>query len=140
MAEIDPVAALVSYLETESTLQFLIEGRVFGEELPAVENAQMPRACIVVMASGGGGNIGSSYQQFGDGRVDVRCYGPSTREAKRLANLVYVAIKTLKRTVEKSCLIHWARLAGGPIKLNDLDTDWPCFWMSWQLLAAEVAA
>ena len=134
------IAALISFLSADTALDFYVAGRIFGEELPESAVAAMPRDCIVVKTSGGAGAFGAGWQEFGDRRVDLRCYGPTPLQANLVSDLAYVALKQMHRSLQGDCLLHWARIAGGPQALRDPDTDWPFALSSWQVLAAEIAA
>lgn len=134
----DPVDAIVALLRADPALAGLIGGRVFNTELPESETGAMPRGAIVVAPSGGG-LIGRAYQQYGDVRLDVRCYGETPKAARDVWRSVQPALKGLRREVRLGCLMHWARQGGGPLSGRDPDTDWPSIWSSWQVLVAEVA-
>lgn len=141
----DPLLALIAFLKADSTIDDLTNGRVFGVELPekdtatsfAIEN--MPIGAIVLRPSGGAQLIGNAYQRFGDGRVDVVCYGAKPRSARTLYLAAHGALKHLKRSTWAECVLHWARPAGGPLSLRDPDTEWPFTLSVWQVLANELA-
>lgn len=133
----DPIKGLTTFLKADATIAALVAARVFGEELPKSETASMPRKCIVVEPSGPG-SLGGGYQEYGDLRVDLRCYGETPYEARRLQRAAYGALKALRRKVHSGVLLHWAIRSGGPIGLRDPDTDWPFVFESYQVLVAEV--
>lgn len=139
MAMPDPVKAVMTYLAADSDVAALIAGRVFGGDLPQAQAASMPRACVVVREAGGG-LLGSSWEDYGDIRLDVFAYGATPHEAAQLRRAVYKRLKAMTRTVSETVLLHWAKLDGGPIPMFDVDTTWPYVWTSWQVLVNEIVA
>lgn len=135
----DPIGALVAFLKADADVAGEVGTRVFGGELPRGETASMPRKAIVLTPSGGG-FIGSGYQEYGDIRVDLHCYGETPKEANDVWRAVHPALKQLRRALQGPCLLHWARPAGGPLTLRDPDADWPFTLATYQILVAEVAA
>lgn len=133
-----PEVALKEFLKTDATVNTLTGGRVYADELPPKESDDMPRRCIVIKASGGARSFGGGYQEYGDGRYDVRSYGETPYEAGRVQAAVYRALKHLRREVHEGVLLHWAKHAGGPIPLRDPDTKWPSRFESFQVLASEL--
>lgn len=136
----DAIAGLRAFLLADPDVAALVSGRVFGGELAGAEAASMPRKAIVVARAGGPGAIGKGYQRYGDIGVELRCYGETPHSADQLWRRAYPALKQLARVIEDGCLIHWAKLGGGPMALRDPDTDWPFTLASFQVLVAEVAA
>lgn len=135
-----PISALVAYLKSDLTITEEVGDRVFGGEIPEDMVSDMPEATIVVKRAGGLDVIGNGWQEYGDIRVDVLCYGvdPFLAEAVNLA--VQPVMKQMRRTVEGDCVLHWARRSGGAIPLRDPKTDWPIVVSSWQVLVGELAA
>jgi hypothetical protein len=129
-----PEVGLKALLTARATLA---ESRVFVDEIPPGETASMSRKCIVIEPSGPS-VLGGAFQEYGDGRYDIRCYGETPYEAARLQAQVYQVMKHLQRETHAGVLIHWARRSGGPIPLRDPDTDWPFRFESYQVLIAEV--
>lgn len=136
----DSLGAIVNFLKADAGVASLVGTRVFGGELPRAETDSMPRAAIVVRPAGGLGTFGQAFQEYGDRRVDVRCYGTTPSAADAVYRHVHPALKQLSRVKQGSVLLHWARPAGGPLTLRDQDTDWPFTFCAWQVLAAEVTA
>lgn len=136
----DAVAALVAFLKQDVELQGLLGTRVYGGELPASVTGSMPTEAVVVSPAGGLGVIGSAYQEYGDVRLDVNCYGSTPNKAHEIWRCVHPLLKQMQRTSVSGTLLHWAKPAGGPLSLRDPDTDWPYNFSSWQVLAAEAAA
>jgi hypothetical protein len=134
----DLIAALVAYLEGDDRVRTLTQGRVFGDEIPSKESKNMARKCVVVSGGGGPTTIGDGYQEYGDQRIDVRCYGETPYEASRLQLAVYRALKHLRRCIYAGVLLHWAKRSGGPLRLREPDTSWPFRFESYQVLSAEV--
>jgi hypothetical protein len=133
-----PEVALIEFLKADSAVNTLTAGRIFGDELPANQIASMPRKCIVIEASGGAQSFGNAYQEYGDGRYDVRSYGETPYEAALVQRAIYRALKHLDRGVHAGLLLHWAKRSGGPLSLRDPDTSWPYRFESYQVLVGEV--
>lgn len=133
---IDPLPAIRQILLADTTVAALTDGRVYGDELNRGENADMPRAAIVI-ADAGGGALGGAYQRYGDTRIDLVCYGPTRREARLLYLAAKAVLKQLTRTVSVECVLHWARESAGGHTGIDPDTQWPACLSVWQVLASE---
>lgn len=143
MADVDPINAVVAFLRAQPDVAALVGSRVEAEELPDEQSAHMPRAAIVVSLAGGG-LLGRGYQEYGDVRVDIDCYGVTQRAARTLYLAVRPALKHLRREVvadsaDTRVLLHWARLSAGGTTARDPRTDWPVCISSWQIFASEVA-
>jgi hypothetical protein len=138
---VDLVGAVVAFLKADGGVAALAGTRVYGGELPKSESATppMPRAAAVVKEAGGG-VLGQAYQEHGDVRLDVICYGATPYEASRLSGAVYTALKNLKRVKITGVLIHWATASSKATGARDPDTDWPLSVSSWQVLVAEIPA
>jgi hypothetical protein len=135
----DPAAALVAFLKADADVTARVGSRVFAGELPAEENDHMPRQAIVVNPAGGG-LIGRGYQDYGDKRFDIDCYGETKRQSHDLYLEVFPALKQLRREVHAGVLLHWARASSDGRAMRDPRTDWPVTISSWQVLASEVPA
>jgi hypothetical protein len=135
----DPIEALVTWLKADADTAALVGTRVFGGELPTAQNASMPRRCVVIQPAGGG-IMGNAYQDYGDFRVDVDCYGETPYEAWRTYLAVAGALKHLNRELSEGVLLHWARASGKGVSGRDPDTDWPITFASFQVLAAEITS
>ena len=136
---VDPIPAVIALLKADGAVAAATGGRVFGAELPRGEVTSMPRAAVVVNAAGGG-LLGGGYQEYGDIRVDVDCYGTTRATSADVYGAVYDALKHLRREVHATVLLHWARPSAKAVSAVDPDTGWPVTTSSWQLLASEVAA
>lgn len=135
----DPVAAVVELLKADAGTAAIAGTRVFGGELPADEAANMPRAAIVVAASGGTSLTAKSFAEFDTARVDLFAYGATPREAEQLADTAALALRRARRKVWAGTLIHWINPAGGSAGARDPDAAWPRVFRSFQLLHALVA-
>jgi hypothetical protein len=136
---VDPIAALVAWLKVDAALAALLDGRIFGGELPREQIASMPRPALVLRPAGGG-LLGRAFQDFGDVRVDVECYGAVSRQAWEVNLAAYQALKHLSRVVSAGVLLHWAQPSSKGVLARDPSTDWPVCLASYQVLAAEVPA
>ena len=136
---VDPIGALVAWLRAAVPLGELVEGRVYGGELPREQVGAMPRPAVVLRPAGGG-LFGRAYQEVGDVRVDVDCYGSVPLEAWQVYLAAYEALKHLRREVVVGVLLHCATPSSKGVLARDPDTNWPVCLSSYQLLAAEVPA
>lgn len=134
----EPIDALVVILQDDPDVAAIAAARVYGGELPRDINTDMPEASVVLTPAGGGA-LGRAYQQYGDVRVDVTCYGSTAREAARLQTAVYQAFKQLQRTVAAGCLVHWARRSAGAVQGRDPTTQWPSTMSTYQVLVSEIS-
>lgn len=134
----DPIGALVAVLKADADVAALVGTRVFGSDLPGDESDSMPRAAVVIKPAGGG-LLDPGYQRWNDSRVDLICYAETPKLGADLYRTAHPVLKQLSRSEWAGCLLHWARPAGGPITMRDIDTDWPFTFSSWQVLASEQA-
>ncbi len=140
----DRMKALVAILKADSGVATQVSTRVFSPKLPPASasswgGSTMPCKAVALGHGGGLDTFGGGFQQFGDSRVDVRCWGATDHEADEVWRAVHSALKQLRRTLSGSILIYWANPAGGPMQLVDPDTTWPYVFASFQVLASEVA-
>lgn len=137
----DVIGAVKDYLENEGTVTALLDSdttRIYGGEILRADIDEMPRGAVV-LSPAGGGLIGNAYQDYGDVRVDVDCYGATPYEAYTLYLAVYASLKHLRRSIAgDQVLLHWARASSKGTEARDPETDWPVVTSSWQVLAAEV--
>jgi hypothetical protein len=125
----DSIAAHIEWLAgdsaiVEATTETNPGDLIFGHELPLNQANQMPRSCIVV--SDAGGFTEGLPEVLDRSRVDVRAYGRTMDEAKRLAVLVRLRMKTLTRwTSSLGLVLHAPRPAGGYIPLREPAGGWP---------------
>jgi hypothetical protein len=132
----DIVAALVALLIADASVAAIAGGRVFGDELPETENAAMPRAALVVVASGGPSLTGGSNAEHDTARVDLFGYGATQEEANRLIATAALSLRRIQRVVSAGTLIHWARPAGGATGARDAQLAWPRAFQSFQVFHA----
>lgn len=135
---VDPILALRSFYLADPDVAAFVGTRVFGGDLPASEAQHMPRQALIIQDAGSLGVFGES-NNFGDLRIDLKCYGATPYQAWQVRQAVKQASKhRLLRVVSEGVLLHWARQAGGTGHLRDADTGWPFHVTSWQVLASEV--
>ena len=136
----DRISALVVYLREQTPLTELVGNRVYGTELPRPEISGKlgPRGNVIVREAGGAGQIGKGFQNYGDSRIDVLCYGATPAQARQVSRRVHPILDDLHRITREDCLIHWCRQITAPLSLRDPDIDWPYSFSSWQVLAAEI--
>lgn len=140
MTEPLPILALITILLADDDVSALVSTRVWGARVPAKQVKGMPQQAIVIRNSGGGGTFGGGWQQYGDGRYDILCYGKSDEEALQVHATVHPLLKALTRTVEAGCRIYWCRQEAGPLPVQDPDAEtWFYALSTWQVMAGEVA-
>lgn len=125
---------LVAFLKADAAVAAASGGRVFGGELPPEEAAHMPRAALVIRASGGVSLTGESYLGHDTQRVDIFAFGPTPRAAAALLRTAALALRQLRRGVFGGVLIHWANAASGTISGREPETDWPRAFQSFQVM------
>lgn len=137
----DLVSAIVEYLGEDVAIAGLTGAgaRLFGWELPDSEAEAMPRLALVVSDAGG---FHDRLPEVADrGRVDVRAYGATFDEAKRLAVLVRLRLKALTRwTSSLGLVVHAPTPAGGYIPLREQAGGWPLVLRSYLCVYAETLA
>lgn len=136
MSAADPTTAVAGYLLAQ--VGSLVEGRVFRPRLPDTEEANMPRACLVVMPAGGYARFGGATLAVGDPRVDVLAYGSTELEAQNVAREALLALKRLRQHVVEGCRLYSARVSG-VVPLIDPDTAWPYTMVTAQVMCADTA-
>ena len=136
----DPIAGLVRLALDDEALNDLVDGRVFGAELPKSEEAVMPRKCVVIRNAGGGtfGTGSRDFIQASHVRFDAQCYGETPMEAAKVRLATYDIFKNMARKVKQEVLIHSINPSSGPLPLRDPDTDWPLEVQTFLALVSEV--
>lgn len=129
----DPNAALVALLAASAPVQALVGTRIYGGELPAAETGSMPRAAVVLQASGGPGLTGETYAELDVQRVDVFSYGATPAEAAEVQRACARALRQARRATWAGVLVHWVRSAGGFTSARDPDAAWPRAFQSFQM-------
>lgn len=142
MATTYEMAAIRAFLLANATVADLVGQRVYGNEIPDVEAALMPRKLILVLSAGGAylSQANRSYMQVDARMKDVNCYGETPYEARKLWDAVNEALKGMRRHLRGDCLLYSAVKIGGPTSLREPDSKWPFTLSSYQVLAAETAA
>lgn len=135
----DPVDGLVAFLNSVPAITALASTRIYGGEVAKGAVSSMPQASIVVSPAGGLGVFGGGYQQYGDRRFDVDCYGASVDSSHGLYLEVHEALKQMQPGNWAGVRLLWARPSAGGNTGKDPRTDWPVTLSSWQVLASEIA-
>ncbi|WP_048648949.1 tail completion protein gp17 [Nitratireductor soli] len=136
MDEADIITATVTLLKSDAAVTALCADRVFGDELPNDEAAAMPRAAIVVRASGGTSIAAGSFIQHDTQRLDLVAYGATKFDADALRRAARRVLTALRRRVIGNVLIHWIESAGGFSSGRDRDGAWPYAFQSFQVFHA----
>lgn len=130
----DLEGALVAYLKTILSVATLTSSRIFGGELPKAEAKFMPRAAIVIKATGGVSQTGDSFVETDTQRVDVFAFGVTPREAARVSRAAGLALRRLTRSVHAGVLLHSASAASGSLSVREPEVNWPRHFQSFQVL------
>lgn len=152
-AHVDDLAALVAYLRTDAQIIALCGTRVFADELPSEEAALMPRAAIVVndagLGSGGGalGMLNASNIPVNQTTKDLRCYGATFEEARKVWGVAAGALKELgqvggRRVITladpgSTRVMLYSATPGAPATTREPEVDWPLTFGTFNLMAAE---
>ena len=129
----DPVSAIRALLLADAGVAGAVSGRVFGGELPAEEARAMPRAALVVSASGGVPLAADTYVEHDSLRFDVFAYGATPPEAAALLELASLVLRRARRGVWAGLLVHWVQPAGGYSDGRDPQLAWPRAFRSFQI-------
>lgn len=120
----DAVVAVMEWLTDDPALMEATEDHIYGHELPDDVAADMPRTAIVVQDAGGYDD--GLPEVLTRGRFDVRAYGATVDEAKRVAVLAAARMRELReRAVRNDVVLHAPRRAGGYIPLREPPHRWP---------------
>lgn len=135
----DLEGALAAYLKTIAAVTALTSTRIFGGELHPDETKFMPRAAIVIKASGGVSQTGDSYVETDTQRVDVFAFGATPRAAAEVSREAGLALRRLQRSVHGGVLLHSASPASGTFSTREPVVEWPRHFQSFQVLHGLVA-
>lgn len=133
--------ALREFLLADSAVATMVGERVFANEMPDTEAVLMPRKVILIQSAGGAylSQANRSYMEIDARMKDVRCYGETPYESRRLFDAVNDALKNMRRHLQGGCLLYSAVKIGGPTTVREPNDEWPLSFASYQVLAAEVA-
>lgn len=132
----DYLRALMEHLKADVDLIPLVGSRVFYPELPPNQSDLVQPAVSLIEAGGLSG--ATAWQEYGEVRVDIRCWAETPNAARDIWFVVYPSLKQLQRVVQNDTLIHRCSRDGGPITMRDPDTRWPSVWSAWRVLVAEI--
>jgi hypothetical protein len=137
---VDPIVGLVALLKADSAVNALVDGRVFGGDLPRNQafTETMPVQSVVLRPAGGREDNG--LVPVVHWRIDAICYGPDSFECMELLRAVHDALKYSIRQTFATVFIHSATISSGPVYLVDQETRWPMAFESWVVSAAETVA
>ena len=135
------------YLLSLPEVTTIVGTRVWANEMPDAEARNMPRAAILVNSAGLGSRllIGRSNIPIIARTKDIRCYGATLYESRRLFDVVHVALKALnrKRIVDPTndtppILLYSAVSAGGVFTNREPESNWPVSFGTYDVTASEV--
>ena len=132
----DTLAAAILLLKADVEVALLVNTRVFGEELPPEEAADMPRAAVLLRTSSNAAGIGG-YSRLEVNGIDAYCFGETPAQAEEVRRAVHEAFKQARRAVVEETLLHSFDQIGSPRADRDPDTQWPYSLSSWRMLASE---
>jgi hypothetical protein len=136
----DPTMGLVQALKADETVNELTSGRIIRPKLLEEEVPEMPRACVIVRAAGGGAMFGRGNLQVLDSRLDCVCYGSEQLEADNIGREVTRALKNLQAglwgegELGGPVKLYWARIAGAVSASIEPDVEWPFALISTQVM------
>lgn len=137
----DPVAAVRAILATDPVIAGMCANGsggadLFGGELPAQAVARLPKAMVLVQASGGTSLTGESFAEHDTQRIDVTCWGRTAREAEVLRKNANLTLRRVRRQTVANTLLHWIASAGGMLPGRERDGGWPFAMQSFQVFHA----
>lgn len=132
----DPVGALREILAADPVIVGMVGADLFGGELPTQAVKRLPKAMVVVQASGGISLTGESNAEHDTQRIDVTCYGKTAREAEVLRKNCALTLRRVRRRLVGTTLIHWVNSAGGVLPGRERDGGWPYAMQSFQVFHA----
>lgn len=136
----DALPAVRSFLLANTGVAAQVGTRVYAEYLDASQNASMPRKVVVLKSTGGPGGI---LPAIGRQRVDIRCYGETVYEARKVYRTVYDAMRySLSRVAQGDTLLHQALPESEGLSLIETgggNGDWPFIQSSWLVTVAHIA-
>lgn len=139
MADVDYVAATLTYLLADAEVAGEVGTRGWGGDLPRAEASAMPRKAFVLREAGGSGGPGArSWLEVSASRLDVRAYGATRSEAATVARAIKRALKRLGRRVVGTVLLIGSTESGGIAELLEPDVDWPLAFASYEITYSEV--
>lgn len=132
----DPIGAVLALLGADPVVAGMAGADLFGGELPAAAVARLPKAMVVVQASGGISLTGESHVEHDTQRIDLTCYGRTPREAEVLRQACALTLRRVRRVTAAGTLIHWINSAGGVLSGRERDGGWPTAFQSFQIFHA----
>lgn len=127
----DPIAEIRTLLIADSSVNSLVSGRVYGDEIDQADQANMPRAVVVLRESGGPGRLGLTlYRRT---RIDTLCYGKDLSESALLHRYVREVLETMDRPTGT---LFTAEVSSDGKNGRDPETQWPVSIASYLVLSA----
>lgn len=132
----DPLIALRTVIAADAGVVALAAARVYAGELLRTDASLMPRYAVVIRDAGGPSDDGLApvARQL----VEVFTYGATPLHAKKLSQAVHDALKSLRRAVANSTVLHSVTLRSGPMPGRDDRGDWPLVRRVYEVLAGEL--
>jgi hypothetical protein len=134
----DPIAAVRTVLLADDDTAALVSTRIYGGEVPEPALKAMPQATIVLNPVGGIPNPGGGFQNYGNTRIDVCCYGATLNEAWKVYLAAYTALKQMRPQHADDVLLHSADVVSKGTLARDPVTQWPTVLSTFSVLAAEI--
>jgi hypothetical protein len=137
--DVDPVAALRTFLLADDVTADLVGTRIYGQGImKKTDRDLMPAAAVVLNAAGGPSTPGGGFTEFGMTRVDAFCYGSTLNESWKVYRAVLYALKQLTTQEIDSTLVHSVTVSSKGVTAMDPVTQWPLTLASFLVLAAEI--
>lgn len=138
------ITATIGVLRRSTVVGALVDGRIYGGELPPSDAQNMPRTALVVSAAGlgvggargGRGGSPGAYDFLGVSarRIDVKAYGADTLTADKLQAAAHHALKNWAGGVVDRHLVRPVMHVAGPVYARDPLTDWPMYVTTYHVL------
>lgn len=150
-SHVDELAAVRQYLASNAQVAALCGSHIYADELPKGLAATMPIKAIVINDAGlgaGGGAIGmtnNSYMPVSNTTKDLRCYGETFAEARKVWGAAAGALKDLGLNGREVIDIGGVRVMlysaspAAPASTREPEVDWPLTFGTFNLTAAENA-
>lgn len=135
---IDPVLVMMELVKLSEGFSSLAAGRVWGAELPEAEQDTMPRAQIVIAASGVGASPPGvhDHTRLAVTRIDVRSYGTDPFDAAVLSATLDRHLHAARRQTLSAMVVYWCKRVAGPITYRAAPGDWPVCVRTYEMMHA----
>lgn len=137
----DELVGIVGFLLADAGVAGLVSTRVYGAELPdsvaaAVNEDGMPPKCVLVQSVPFTSSLARGNVSAGVTMKDLKCYGETSYEARRVYIACRDALKGMTR-VKVAGVSLYAAVPGASADMREPGSNWPLCFSTFELLAAE---